>query len=293
VTPGSIRAFLAQFPDHLRSGMADVLLRMRLLDRARLTTLIRDALAKISLDGCRGYITGLSPDSGNHVRTQIEQELSGVLKNDGWVFKKTIRDVFSDAKRDDKLVLLDDNVTSGSQAVCQFLAWTGVDESNWTPEQRAERGIERTPLSLRDKDVLQSMRLSVVTALGTDTARTTLTTELPKLGLEKFDGLMFSEEMQSADALPPDLEEHMQAVGTSTLAWVRYGARDPAQLNEEQLRDCNRDALGYRGARALVSTTLNVPAGTMTAFWCPGFHGGEPWMPLLIRRGYIDKLVIA
>jgi deoxynucleoside triphosphate triphosphohydrolase SAMHD1 len=173
------------------------------------------------------------------------------------------------------------------------MAWTGVDEAKWTSEQRVERGIEQTPLSPRDKSALRSMRLSFVTALGTETARTTLGAELPKLGLNNFDGLVFSEEMQSGDALPPDLEQHLRAVGTSTLAWARHGERDLAQLNGDQLRDCERDALGYRGAKALASTPLNVPAGTLTALWCPGFYGGEPWMPLLIRRGYIDKLIIA
>ena len=98
VTPMSIRAFLAQLPDSLRCGMADVLLRMRHLDRAQLSRLIRDALARIDLQGRRGFITGLSPDSGNLVRTQIEHELSVALKNDGWIFKKTIRDVFFDAE---------------------------------------------------------------------------------------------------------------------------------------------------------------------------------------------------
>jgi len=293
VTPESVRAFLAQFPDPLRDGMADALLNMQLLGRAQLSELILGALAKIGLQGCKGFITGLSPDSGNRVRTEIEHELSATLKNDGWVFKKTIRDVFSDAETNDRLVLLDDNVTSGSQAMCQFLAWAGVDRANWTSEQRAEVGIEQTPLSFRDMNALRSMRLSVVTALGTGLAHTTLAAELPKLGLDKFDGLEFGKEMRSEFALPPGLEDHMRAVGTSTLAWVRHGARDPGQLSADQLAVCNRDALGYGGAKALVSTPLNVPVGTLTALWCPGFYRGEPWMPLLIRRGYIDKLIIA
>jgi len=241
----------------------------------------------------RGFVTGFSPDSGNLVRTETEHELSVALGAEGWVFKKTIRDVFSDARPDDRLVLLDDNVTSGSQAVCQFLAWTGVREEDWTPEQRAERGIERTPLSVRDLEVLRSMRLSFVTALGTETARATLTAELPKLGVEKFDGVVFSEEMHAGAYLSPELEKHLQEVGTSLIAWARKGERNLSKLNRDQLKDCERDALGYRGEKTLVSTPLNVPVGTLTALWCPGFYRSEPWMPLLIRRGYMDKLVIA
>ena len=175
--------------------------------------------------------------------------------------------------------------------MCQFLAWTGVEEAKWTPEQRAERGIERAQLSLRDKNVLQSMRLSVVTALGTATAHTTLAAELPKLGID-FDELVFSEEMDSDAGLQPELEAYMRDVGTSTLVWVRHGMRDPGQLSADQLTGCNRDALGYRGAKALVSTPLNVPVGTLTALWCPGFYRGEPWSRAN-RRGYIDKLIIA
>ena len=293
VTPRSVRAFLAQFPDHLRSEMAELLLRMRLLDRSNLSVLILEAMATIALNGSRGFITGFSPDSGNLVRMEIEQELCAALKDKGWVFKKTIRDVFSDASADDRLVLLDDNVTSGSQAVCQFLAWMGVDEKDWTSEQRAERGIERTRLSDRDVDALRAMRLSFVTALGTEAARTRLAAELPKLGLDKFDGVVFSEDMRSGNTLPPDLERHLQEVGMSVLAWTRHGESDLSKLDRDQLNDCERDALGYRDTRALVSTLLNVPVGTLTALWCPGFHRGEPWIPLLIRRGYLDKLIIA
>jgi deoxynucleoside triphosphate triphosphohydrolase SAMHD1 len=293
VSRQSIIAFLAQFPINIRDGMAELLTKIRLLDKAELVKPIRESLTKIDLKGGQGFITGFSPDSGNSVRTSVEHELSSTLIKEGWLFKKTIRDVISESNAKDTLVLVDDNVTSGSQAVCQFLAWSGVDESKWTAEQRSERGIERAPLSARDLKVLKSVRLNIVTALGTEEAGETLSSELVSLGLTKFEGLTFGEKMRDGVGIPLEIEKFLESVGTSALAWARFGATELSALDALDLKNCERDALGYRGAKALVTTLLSVPTGTLTPLWCPGFHNGEPWMPLLIRRGYLEKLVIS
>jgi deoxynucleoside triphosphate triphosphohydrolase SAMHD1 len=293
VSHQSIIAFLAQFPIGIRDEMAKLLSKIRLLDRAELVKPIRQSLTKIDLKGGRGFITGLSPDSGNSVRTIVEHELSSTLLKEGWFFRKTVRDAISEARAEDTLVLVDDNVTSGSQAVCQFLAWSGVHESKWTSEQRSERGIEQTPLSARDLEVLKSVKLNIVTALGTDEAKNTLSSELISLGLKNFAGLTFGEKMRDEVDPPPEIEKFLKGVGTSALAWARFGISELSAMDENDLKSCERDALGYRGAKALVTTLLSVPTGTLTPLWCPGFHNGEPWMPLLIRRGYLEKLVIS
>ncbi len=189
------------------------------------------------------------------------------------------------------LVLIDDNITSGSQALCQMLAWAGVPEASWTPEQRLERGIERTPLSDRDLTALKSLRLSIVTGIGTNAADEHLRSELPSIGIHKFEGVLFGEDMGTHISISANLQTYLQDVGRSVLAWARHEERDPAKT--AALLDCQRDALGYRAAKALICTPVNVPVGTFTAIWCPGFYEGEVWTPLLIRRGYLDKLVLA
>ena len=64
--------------------------------------------------GKNGFVVGLSPDSGNAVRTQLEHDLREPLGALGWQFRKTIRDVLDDAEAGDQIILCDDNVTRKS-----------------------------------------------------------------------------------------------------------------------------------------------------------------------------------
>lgn len=293
VTKPSLRSFLEQFPVKLRRPMAELLCSIEIFDRVELVKNIKDGIIGISKGDTEGFIVGLSPDSGSSVRMQLEQELSASLGTSRWHFKKSIRDAFQSAKSGDHLVFCDDNVTSGSQALCQFLAWLGVPETSWTEAQRLEKGIERTALSDRDAELLRNLKVTIVTAAGTTDAVTLLKEELPKLGLKDYQGLVFGKTLSHAAANLDVLEPFLKQVGTSLIAWCRYDSEDVSKLSQGQQDACQEDALGYRGARGLYCTPFNVPVGTLTALWAPGIHSGEPWMPLMIRRGYLSKLVLA
>ncbi len=102
VSKESVAAFISQLPQSLQLEMAEMLLKMRVLNRPTLSRLIRECIDGLDLRGARGFLTGLSPDSGNRVRIEVEQELSKHLSGRGWTFTKTIRDVFSDAKPNDR-----------------------------------------------------------------------------------------------------------------------------------------------------------------------------------------------
>lgn len=294
VDAASVSNFIAQFPPGLRREGLQLIKSFTVLGRTSTASAIDRGIRNIKLnDGHQGFIAALSPDSGSNVRMVAEHELTDGLPK-GWMFAKSIREVFEVAKPGDTLVLCDDNVTSGSQAICQMKAWLGVDKSTWSDAERNEQGIEDAPFSGRDKDLFLSMRLSLVVASGSDDAQKNLETGFKTLGIQNFDGLAFAQSLKDKPrSLSAEMEKFLRDVGSSVLAWCRYGKTDLSSLDKDELRNCASDSLGYSSARALMCTPLNVPTGTITAFWAPGYFNGEPWMPLLIRRGYLKKLVLA
>jgi HD superfamily phosphohydrolase len=292
VSVATIKAFLSQFPVAHRDSMAKLLNGMKVLSRVELVQLLEAGFQRVNKSGA-GFIVGLSPDSGGNARTLAEQELKSTLEPHGWSFKKSIRDVFSVAKPGDCLVLCDDNVTSGSQALCQLMAWMGVPESKWSEEQKQERGIERTPLDKRDMELLAELDLWLVTAAGTPHGAEFLSAELPKIGLAKFKGLIYEMEISTSGGDLDGLEPFLKDVGTSLMISNRHPNKSKHNLSSKQLKACRNDAVGYGNAKGLFCTPFNVPVGTVSALWAPGVYKDEPWIPLLIRRGYIDRLVLA
>jgi hypothetical protein len=185
----------------------------------------------------------------------------------GWKFKKTIRDAFSEAKPGDCLILCDDNVTSGSQALCQFLAWMAIPEDKWTNDQRSEKGIERTPLDSRDRKLLTELDLWLVTAVGTRKAADLLASELPKIGITRFKGVHYGMEISNSNHDLDALESFLTEVGTSLMISIRHPGKSKKDLSAKAISACRADAGGYGGAKGLFCTASNVPVGTITALW--------------------------
>jgi deoxynucleoside triphosphate triphosphohydrolase SAMHD1 len=290
----SVRAFLEQFPPRLRPRILHLIRNFKILDRVELASAISQVIRELPrpADGHQGFIVGLSPDSGNTARVKLEHDLRDSLAELGWSFKKTIRDVLEQADPGDDIVFCDDNVTSGSQAACQFMAWLGVPDEQWNEEQRQEQGIERASLSKHDQARLKDLRVTIVSAVGTAAGRENLRSTLPSLGLNLFQGLFYGRDTTEERADLGEAQDFLSEVGREVLAWSRH-RRDYGSLTREQSAACQRDSLGYRGATCLMCTPMNVPVGTVTAFWCPGIFQGEPWIPLVIRRGYLKHLVLA
>jgi hypothetical protein len=117
---------------------------------------------------------------------------------------------------------------------------------------------------------------------------------LNALGISKFDGLKISDEMTKPRIFNPQLQSFLASVGKDVLAYARYSRTDgTVGLAPKERASCETDSRGYSGAGALLVTPFSVPTGTYPAFWCPGFFAGAAWMPLFIRRGYVDRLVLA
>ena len=243
----------------------------------------------------KGYIVALSPNSGNFVRMLVEQELRDRLMEMGWSIGKSIREVFGKAQQEEDLILCDDNIVSGSQAECQFLAWFNIPRDEWEPNQRSEHGIEDDALDERDLNLLRSMHLGIAVCRGSEAASDRLGPRLQSLGIGNFHGVYSAGDVtpENVDLSDP-LKTFLGNVGRDVLAYCRYGASGGASsLSAEERTDCEGNSLGYSNAGGLLSTVYNVPVSTLTCLWCPGLFNGDPWMPLLIRRGYLQHLVLA
>jgi len=142
------------------------------------------------------------------------------------------------------------------------------------------------------RERLQQMPLAIAVCTGS-AAKSPLSSRLTVLGYTAFRGIFLEEELRSQQiSLSPDLERFLSEVGTSLLAYCWYGEHDKNLLSAEKQDRCRANALGYDGARGLLATLINVPTSTLTPLWCPGLSKNAPWMPLVIRRGYIRHLVL-
>ena len=295
VSMQTVKSFIEQIPRRLRAKTLTLFPKFKVLEKSEVVSAIREKIKERPkpTGGHQGFIIGLSPDSGNTARMHLENNLKESLRPLGWEFKKTLRDVLDEADKGDDLILCDDNVTSGSQALCQFMAWLGVPEAEWTEEQRQEQGIERSPLARQARQRLTGLRITIVSAVGTAAGGVRLGKALPEIGISSFQGLHYGSEASDQAVDLDELAPFFADVGKELLAWGRYGQSDFSKLTPEQRALCERDALGSGGAKALMCTPTNVPVGTIPAFWCPGLYRGEPWCPLLLRRGYLKRLVLA
>lgn len=301
VSGPSVRAFLEQFPPRLREELAELLENengVRFLDRTKVVGLLHTAIKEISsqVDGNRRFIAPLTPNSGNLVRQIIEQDLRASLAEIGWEIKHSISEVLGIAKKGDGLVLCDDNVSSGSQASAQFLSWYGRDRTEWPYELRTEAGIDDVALRENDKETLNGLNVGIAVCIKGENAAKNVSAQLEGLGIN-FQGICGGESLTNSaeqfEKLSPELKQELEFVGKNVLSYAhtRMGL---AQIGQEEFDEkCQSNALGYGGLKGLMVTMLNVPTSTIPALWCPGLVRGEPWMPLFIRRGYLDHLVIA
>ena len=175
------------------------------------------------------------------------------------------------------------------------MAWFGVPRNQWAPEQQQEAGIDEVALDERDLKLLKEMQVTVAVCVGSEEAEGRLKKTAQQLQMGHFVGVKFQEVIKPyAVELPPALKEFLVYVGANLLAYCRYGeTRGPEVLNDEKRKACYANALGYSNAEGLLMTIFNVPVSTITALWCPGMVEQRPWMPLLLRRGYLQHLVLS
>jgi HD superfamily phosphohydrolase len=283
----SAAAFLNQFPPRLRSSMFKML-------SEKLVYFDRTEIGSSLISTVRGLgpidVVPLSPNSGNFSRMIFEDAARGKEAFATIRFRSAITNALSE-NTEQALVLVDDNISSATQARAQFLQWAGVPRANWPPECQEEDGIFETVLP---GDMLERMRsrpIYVGVCAGRDAANENLKQTARELGFAKFEAVRFNHPIEQLSGWPEDLREFLKDVGFSIMAWARY-RKTPDQLTLEESQYCEARAFGYGNVGGLVATGLNVPTATVTALWCPGIYKRSPWMPLMIRRNKLRHLVI-
>jgi deoxynucleoside triphosphate triphosphohydrolase SAMHD1 len=283
----SVAAFVDQFPPRLRSLMLEMLTEELIyFDRAELG---RSLLSTISGLGPVD-VTALTPNSGSFTRMIVEQESDGKAAYRNIHFHKEIEGALPEGGRD-PLVLIDDNISSATQARSQFLSWAGIPRGEWPDECQDEDGIFEQPLSKLFLDRMRQRPIFVAVCAGRAEASENLKATIEPLGFSDFRGVEFTHAIDQLANWPESLRVYMQDVGRSLMAWARF-RKSPEQLSPQESTFCDERAFGYGNVGGLVATILNVPTATATAIWCPGMHRGSPWMPLLIRRNKLRHLVI-
>lgn len=290
--------FLSQFPPRLREPFVEAFRKFQLLDRSLIVQSLLgsfDSFRKKIDNASRIIVAPFTPDSGNWIRMLFEQEAKDHLVKYNAIFTKTLADALNEARhnKQNAIFLVDDNIGSGSQASAQFRSWFGIPREKWPVDQQGEQGIEQTSLDPEERSVLCENQIGIGVCFGNHAAEDHLRQLLQELSIANFVGVHVGRQLDpQLGKLSKELFEFLGGVGTAVLAYSRFGSEDVETLNKEQRKSCERDAVGYGGGQWLLATPFNVPTSTYTALWCPGIYRGKPWVPLLIRRGYLKKLIV-
>lgn len=285
VRSDTVAAFIDQFPPRLRAPMLQMLARTTFLDAPEVSNSL---LSIIEAIGGTADVVPLSPNSGAMARMVTEREAKGRFKTVR--FRREIREAIGEGSAD-PIIFVDDNVSSGTQARAQFLAWSHVSRETWPAECVGEDGIFEAALGGEELERLRARPIWVAVCAGRTVAEEKLKALLHELAFKDFRGIRYRHAIERAADWPDDLHKFLSEVGLSLMAWTGFH-KSPADLDERELEFCKEKAFGYGNVGGLVATASNVPTATVTAVWCPGMHNGAPWVPLMIRQNKLRHLVV-
>jgi hypothetical protein len=284
VTANSVAAFLSQFPMKLRRPMAEALLKLQLFDPLTTANKLTPVLREI---GVGADIVALSSTSGTQIYNWLRRELR--VEKD-FKFHADAPSALLSGRRDQPVVFVDDNASTGVQARAQFLNYLGIPRSRWPSECRNEDGLY-SPLSGPALAALRDREVYLLVSAGSSKANNAISKCVRAHGLKNFKGLRCAEKLGGSYSWPAPLKRFLRDVGESAYAWSHY-KRPPTQLSAAQRARCEANAFGYANAGGLIASLDSVPTGTVTALWCPGLHRGQPWMPLLLRANRLKDLIV-
>ena len=288
VSSASVAAFANQFPVDLRDELINLLNKITLLTRDELQKRLKNALLKLAAQHPKGLVVApMSSSSGGSA-------LAGLK------FAKSVRvsvypslsDALTAAPEDSCVVLADDNVASGVQSSAQIMAFMGIPREDWPKDLQSETGLFESSLTADQRSRLQTLHVAVCVALGRPEAEVRLQETAQRAGLMQFSGLFFDEEMGAGPELSIELRNYLTFIGRELIAQDRFN-NDYTSLDLEQRALCDIHSLGYGGIAGLTALPTTVPTSTITALWMPGEVAERPWIPLCIRWGRLNRLVVA
>lgn len=317
ITKELTEAYVWQYPPVYREQAKLLLNSIIVLDRFTIASKLRQSLEKVrsntrNLSKIR--IVSLSPNSGNEVRIALEERYRG----DSDFSKKfsihhSISEAFKELGQDQHIVLIDDNIVSGTQATAQLAWWLAIDKSTWPSGLADESNVDCSALQDSDAQqlglLIRSARISICVCVGAPSqaskklkwlvsavqSKETSKSTQDQLFEQSSPALRVycAEELLSAKSIfSKEFEAFLSSVGAECYAFAKYGAT-LASLSKDKRKICKGNSSGYDNMRGTTLTFRNAPVSTYTALWCPGIFEDRPWFPLAIRRGYFGKLVLA
>jgi hypothetical protein len=290
ITEESLRHFLNQFPPNLRQDAENLVSTLNFLNRHRTSDLLRRAITSILSDTAKAdgaiHVVPLAGTSAHVAMELLKQESWSELKGASIKLSLSIHEVLGIAQPGDRVVFVDDNIGTGTQFSAQILRWCGELKAAHSKPLREERGIELSPIDKNAKGLLSKVDVWLATCVGSSDSENAVKHNLRGSAVD-FKGLRFGETLSAPKHNRPSapLREFLCSVGSEC---VRH-SRELENITKE----CRDNALGYGNKEGLTITLWNVPTSTYTALWSPAIVRGEPWCPLFIRRGYVEKLVVA
>ncbi len=290
IDESTVDAFLMQFPQSVRKEVAQKLKDGRFLDRDQISRLLDVAISDLVRSGKyqRVLVVPLSMSSGGATYSSIKAHWKNNSKVSLFVSVSVALDELDDRG---VLVFVDDNAASGCQAAAHFLSMAGIEVARWPARLQNEGDIPSYNLDASKIEKLLSANICLAVALGHGDADKYLTEIAEEYGYRNCMGVKYGERVEAGESWSHSAAEYLRGVGKALVAQDRFGKSYEA-LNEDEQGICNQRALGYNDIGGVTFFPYTCPTWTVTAFWMPGVVNDVPWLPLGLRWGRLNKVVL-
>ena len=290
VTPASVAAFVDQVPPRLRNELLRALKVGTYLGQAEMTSGLGRACMRVAkeIKARKLILVPLSPSSGGAASAFAQVALKGYEHQAAG----SLHEALGIAEGEDAIVLLDDNAASGTQSSAQLYAYCGVPRDRWPEALRGETGIFGEALDPERMEKFRIRRFAIAVAIGDKRADNSTRSAAKELELTGFEGVHFDKELTSEISWPAELKSWLSQVGRELIAGDRFG-RTFENVESQERKTCEDHAFGYSNFGGVTITPFNVPASTVTALWLPGEYSDRPWVPLFLRRGRLERVILA
>ncbi|RBP42525.1 hypothetical protein DES53_106234 [Roseimicrobium gellanilyticum] len=292
VTVADVTAFVGQFPQELQPSALMLCDRFEIVYPIQVGKLVSEVFHDAS-DQLSGKVAivplGNLADSANHLIYSWKNNADEKIRTVG---NKVTMLADSVVRTSETIILFDDNINSGYQALNILAEWLEVD----LPEnvKLAEHHVD--PLGKVAQKRLKQINLIFVFGVGREQSEQEFRAALHLVGVDSdrvkvtMGRCLRSEErilsgsgsiLEEAKRL--QLKSYLSKVGAQILLPDVYEAAAPGE--KELMRNAaKRRALGDHETEGTILFPYNTPSMTIAAFWCTGMFEGQKWIPLFERR---------
>jgi len=244
------------------------------------------------------WIVPLSFTSGTQVCKALNESMRA--RSDLKV-EQELRAVLGDAKENDAIIFVDDNIASGTQAIAAVTALMGGSTD------KPQRSTYKVALEKPDLERLKQLSVAFVFAWGTTQGVDRLFKHCDGIGIKtSAQNVIFASPLQnenSRDELDSQLKHFLRRIGTQLVAYEARAEGEPDSNAAYAIGE--QRALGYGNSEGRLIGCYGIPSSTYTALFMPGkvsYTVDRPWnddeyasawLPLFLRSQKAHQLVVA